>query len=207
MSITSRTPLILDNDSVVQHGHASESSHAMIGNSTDFEVSLKTIDCVSSRHSSVSRHTKSKSNLSLRSKSSDLIKRARLAELKVMQAQKEAKQRAEEEQKQAEEELRFIQDKRRREEQRRIRELEYEVERIRLEAKIELEEETKDPESLSNRLRDFDDVNDQGPLLLRELPLNDQELPDPPCHPPTADPSPTIRTSTVRETPLPAVRQ
>ena len=207
MSITSRTPLILDYDSVVQHGHASESSHAMTGNSTDFEVSLKTIDCVSSRHSSVSRHTKSKSNLSLRSKSSDLIKRARLAELKVMQAQKEAKQRAEEEQKQAEEELRFIQDKRRREEQRRIRELEYEVERIRLEAKIELEEETKDPESLSNRLRDFDDVNDQGPLLPREAPLNitnDQELPDPPCHPPTADPSPTIRTSTVRETPLPS---
>ena len=32
---------------------------------------------------------------------------------------------------------------------------------ICLETKIELEEETKDPESLSNRLRDFDDVNDQ----------------------------------------------
>ena len=74
-------------------------------------------------------------------------------------AQKESKQRSEEGQKQAEEELRFIQDKRRREEQRRICELENEVERICLETKIELEEETKDPESLSNRLRDFD--NDQ----------------------------------------------
>lgn len=207
MSITSRTPLILDNDSVVQRGHASESSHAMTGNSTDFEVSLKTIDRVSSRHSSVSRHTKSKSNLSLRSKSSDLIKRARLAELKVIQAQKEAKQRAEEEQKQAEEELRLIQEKRRREEQRRIRELEYEVERIRLEAKIELEEETKDPESLSNRLRDFDDLNDQDPLLPREAPLNiatDHESPNLPRPPQTAAPLPTIRTSTVRETLLPS---
>ena len=82
----------------------------MTGNSTDFEVSLKTIDRVPSRHSSVSRYTKSESNLSLRSKSSDLIKRARLAELKVIQAQKEAKQRTEE-QKQAEEELRLIQEK------------------------------------------------------------------------------------------------
>ena len=87
-------------------------------------MSLKTIDRASSRHSSVFRYTKSKSNLSLRSKSSELIKRARLTELKVIQAQKEAKQRAEEEQKHAEEELRFIQDKRRREEQRKIRELE-----------------------------------------------------------------------------------
>ena len=181
----------------------------MTGNSTDFEVSLKTIDRVSSRHSSVSRYTNSKSNLSLRSKSSDLIKRARLAELKVIQAQKEAKQRAEEEQKQAEEELRFNQEKRRREEQRSIRELEYEVERIRLEAKIELEKETKDPESLNNRLRDFDDLNGQDPLLPQEVPLNitnHQESPDQPCSPSTPAPPPTIRTSTVRENTSP-VRQ
>ena len=206
MSITSHTPLILDNDSVVQHGHASESSHNMTGNSTDFEVPLKTIDRVLSQHSSFSRYTKPKSNLSLRSKSSDLIKRAGLSELNVIQAQKEAKQRAEE-QKQAEEELWFIQDKWRRKEQRKIRELVDEIERIRLEAMIELEEETKDPVSLSNRLRDFNDVNDQGPLLPREAPLNianDQELPDPPCLPPTAGSSPTIRTSTVHETPLPS---
>ena len=109
----------------------------------------------------------------------------------MIQAQKEAKQRAEEEQKQAEEELRLVQEKRRCEEQRRIRELEYEVERIRLEAKIELEEETKDPESLSNRLRDFDDLNNQDPLLPREATLNianDQESPDPPSPRQTADP-------------------
>ena len=156
----------------------------MTGNSTDFEVSLKTIDHVSSRHSSVSRYTNSKSNLSLRSKSSDLIKRARLAELKVVQAQKEAKQRAEEE-------LRFIQEKR----------------RIRLEAKIELEEETKDPESLNNRLRDFNDLNGQDPLLPQEVPLNitnRQESPDLSCSPPTPAPPPTIRMSTVRETLLPS---
>ena len=120
MSITSCTPLIPNNDSVVPHGHASESNHAMTGNLTD--LSLKTIDHVLSQHSLLSRYTKSKSNLSLRSKSSDFIKRARLAELKVIQARKEAKQCAEEEQKQAEE-------KQRCEEQSRIRELEYKVER------------------------------------------------------------------------------
>lgn len=56
---------------------------------------------------------------------------------------------------------------------------------------MELEEETKDPESLSNHLRDFYDTNDQDPLLPCEAPLdiaNDQESPDQPCPLSTAGP-------------------
>ena len=76
-----------------------------------------------------------------RSRASDLIKKARLAELKIVQASKEAKRLAEEERKQAEEECRLREEKRRLEEQRQIRELEYEAERLRLEAQIELEQD------------------------------------------------------------------
>ena len=81
------------------------------------------------------------------------------------------------------------------------------VESIRLETKIELEEETKDPDSVSNRLCDFNDLTGQDPLHPQEEPFNitnHQESPDLPCPPPSAAPPPTIHTSTVRETLLPS---
>ena len=56
------------------------------------------------------------------------------------------------------EELRRRKEERRLTESRRIRELEYDTERQRVEARLEEEEEWKDPESLVNRLRDFEDV-------------------------------------------------
>ena len=56
----------------------------------------------------------------------------------------------------AEEDLCRREEERRLSESRRIRELEYEAERLRLEARLEEEEEQRDPESLANRLRDFE---------------------------------------------------
>ena len=123
----------------------------------------------SSRKSPLPSQTKTKSSWTSRSRASDLIKKARLAELKIAQANKEAKWRAEEERKQAKEECRLREKKRRLEEQRQIRELEYEAERLLLEAQMELEQ---DPESLANRLRDFDNDKElHGLLTVRSVPV------------------------------------
>ena len=72
------------------------------------------------------------------------------------QARKEAEARVIEERRLAEEERRLN-------ESRWLRELEYEGERLRLQARLEEEEEQRDPESLANRLRDFesDEKEDQ----------------------------------------------
>ena len=99
------------------------------------------------------------------SKSSETRRQAHLAELRLLQARKEAKARQLEEQRPAEEERRRVYEELRRgEEERRltelrqIRDFDYEMERLRLEVRLEEEEERKDPESLMNRLRDFEDV-------------------------------------------------
>ena len=52
----------------------------------------------------------------------------------------------------AEKALRRREEERRRSEWRRIRQLEYEAERLRLQARLEEKEEQRDPKSLANRL-------------------------------------------------------
>ena len=96
-------------------------------------------------------------------KSSETRTQLRLHELKMAQARKEAEARVLEERRLAEEELRRREEERRLNESRRLRELEYEGERLRLQARLEEEEEQRDPESLANRLRDFegDEKEDQ----------------------------------------------
>ena len=81
-----------------------------------------------------------------------------------MQAKREADARESEERRLAEEDLRRREEERRLSELRRIRELEYEAERLRLQARLEEEEEQRDPKSLANRLRDFegDEKDDPG---------------------------------------------
>ena len=88
----------------------------------------------------------------------------RLHELKLLQAKREADARVSEQRRLAEEDLCRREGERRLSELRRIRELEYEAERLRLQARLEEEEEQRDPESLANRLRDFegDEKDDPG---------------------------------------------
>ena len=95
-------------------------------------------------------------------KSSETRTQLCLHELKLAQARKEAEARVLEERRLAEEELRRREEERRLNESRQLRELEYEGERLRLQARLEEEEEQRDPESLVNRLRDFEgDEKDQ----------------------------------------------
>lgn len=76
-------------------------------------------------------------------------------DLQIEQAKKEAQRRLEEERKRAEN----LEQERQLQEHRRIRELEYEVERLRLEAQLVIPDKIKrDPEDIENRLRDFEDV-------------------------------------------------
>ena len=75
-------------------------------------------------------------------------------DLQVEQAKREAQRRLEDERKRAEilEQERILQG------HRRIRELEYEVERLRLEAQLDIPDKNiRDPEDIENRLRDFED--------------------------------------------------
>ena len=77
--------------------------------------------------------------------------------MKLLQAKREAEARELEERRLPEEEFRRREEERRLKESRRIREIEYETEQLRLKAWLEDEdEENRDPESLVNRLRDFD---------------------------------------------------
>ena len=187
-------------------GHAIGSSHADAKN-TKSHTTPKT-----EHHSARSTKTDStvlssqNTNSSSRSRSSELLRKACLTELKIEQACREAKQHTEEERKQAEEEFRIKEKKRLQEEQRKIRDLEYEAVRLRLEAKLEFEEERDDPESLANRLRDFDDVKEEE-LLLPEKPLEplNETRADPPSFPPpVADPLITkvpVQSSTQQRTP------
>ena len=91
-------------------------------------------------------------------RSNDSIKRARVAELKLAHAIEEAEKRRVEERERISEEIRRREQERQLQERRRIRELEYESERLRLEAQIDVIEERKDPETLMNRLRDFEGI-------------------------------------------------
>ena len=116
----------------------------------------------SSSSSKLSSHTNCGSGST--SKSSETRRQLRLHELKLLQAKREAETRESEEKRRAEEDLRRREEERRLNELRRIRELEYETERLRLQARLEEEEEHRDPESLGNRLRDFEgeEKDDQG---------------------------------------------
>ena len=73
-----------------------------------------------------------------------------------MQTKREAEARESEERRLAEEDLHRREEECRLSELRRIRELEYEAEQLRLQARLEEEDENRDPESLANRLRDFE---------------------------------------------------
>ena len=132
----------------------------------------KSISRPTSTKSTPSKLSSTPGSGSQSSKSCETRKRSHLAELRLLQARKEAKARQVEEQRLAEEERRRAYEEfRRREEERRltesrqIREFEYEAERLRLEARLEEEEERKDPESLMNRLRDFEDVEREDQRL------------------------------------------
>ena len=99
-----------------------------------------------------------RSSASASSRSSEASKRARLAELKLTQAKREAEIRRVEERKRVENETRRQEEERKRQEDRDIRKLEYEAEVSRLEAQLACEGELQDPESLTNRLRDFNEI-------------------------------------------------
>ncbi|KAL9975997.1 hypothetical protein ACROYT_G013226 [Oculina patagonica] len=89
------------------------------------------------------------------SRASESERRARVMDLQMEQAKKEAQRRLKEERKRAEN----LEQERQLQEHRRIRELEYEVERLRLEAQLVIPDKIKgDPEDIENRLRDFEDV-------------------------------------------------
>ena len=118
----------------------------------------------SSSSSKLSSHTNSTRRSGSSSKSSETSRQLHLQELKLLQAKREVDARESEERRLAEEDLRRREEERRLSELRRIRELEYEAERLRLQARLEEEEEQRDPESLTNRLNDFKDEekDDQG---------------------------------------------
>ena len=118
----------------------------------------------SSSSSKLSSHTNSTRRSGSSSKSSETSRQLHLQELKLLQAKREVDARESEERRLAEEDLRRREEERRLSELRRIRELEYEAERLRLKARLEKEEEQRDPESLANRLRDVegDEKDDQG---------------------------------------------
>ena len=89
------------------------------------------------------------------SRASESKRRARVMDLQVEQAKREAQRRLEEERKRAVN----LEQERQLQEHRRIRELEYEVERLRLEAQLDIPDKIKrDPEDIENRLRDFEDA-------------------------------------------------
>ena len=89
------------------------------------------------------------------SRASESKRRARVMDLQVEQAKREAQRRLEEERKRAEN----LEQERQLQEHRHIRELEYEVERLRLEAQLDIPDKIKrDPEDIENRLRDFEDA-------------------------------------------------
>ena len=84
------------------------------------------------------------------SRASESERRARVMDLQVEQAKREAQRRLEDEGKRAEN----LEQERQLQEHRRIRELEYEVERLRLEAQLDIPDKNKrDPEDIENRLR------------------------------------------------------
>ena len=116
----------------------------------------------SSSSAKLSSHTNRGSGSS--SKSGETHRHLRLHELKLSQAKREADARESERGRLAEKDIRGREEERRLSELRRIRELEYEAERLRLKARLEKEEEQRDPESLANRLRDVegDEKDDQG---------------------------------------------
>ena len=116
----------------------------------------------SSSSAKLSSHTNRGSGSS--SKSGETRRHLRLHELKLFQAKREADARESERGRLAEKDIRGREEERRLSELRRIRELEYEAERLRLKARLEKEEEQRDPESLANRLRDVegDEKDDQG---------------------------------------------
>lgn len=91
------------------------------------------------------------------SRASESERCARVMDLQVEQAKREAQRRLEEERKRAEN----LEQKRQLREHRRIRELEYEAEKLRLEAQLDIPTKGKeDPEDTENRLRDFEDAED-----------------------------------------------
>ena len=92
------------------------------------------------------------------SRASESERRARVMDLQVEQAKREAQRRLEEERKRAEN----LELERQLQEHRRIRELEYEAEKLRLEAQLDIPTKGKgDPEDIESRLRDFEDAEDE----------------------------------------------
>ena len=89
------------------------------------------------------------------SRASESKRCARVMDLQIEQAKKEAQRRLEEERKRAEN----LEQERQLQEHHRLRELECEVERLRLEAQLDIPDKNKgDPEDIENRLRDFEDA-------------------------------------------------
>ncbi|KAK3747981.1 hypothetical protein QZH41_019783, partial [Actinostola sp. cb2023] len=99
-----------------------------------------------------------RSNKSSSSSLSATKQQARVAQLKLEQANKEVQQRAAEEQQLFEERLKMQAREHALAEKRRIRELEYEAEKLRLQTQLDGEYH---PENLENRLRDFSDSDSE----------------------------------------------
>ena len=79
-------------------------------------------------------------------------------DLQVEQAKRKAQRRLEEERKRAEN----LEQERQLQEHRRIRELEYEAEKLRLEAQLDIPTKSKgDPEDIERRLRDFEGAEEE----------------------------------------------
>jgi len=92
------------------------------------------------------------------SRVSESERRARVMDLQVEQAKREAQRRLEEERKRVEN----LEQERQLREHRRIRELEYEAEKLRLEAQLDIPTKGKgDQEDIESRLRDFEDAEDE----------------------------------------------
>ena len=132
-------------------------------------VEEETVEKQSSSGRSGQRSNKSSSSSKLSShtnstRGSGTRRQQRLQELKLLQAKREADTGEFQERRLAEEDLSRREEERRLSELRRIRELEYEAKWLRLQAGLEEEEEQRNPESLTNRLRDSegDEKDDQG---------------------------------------------
>ena len=94
----------------------------------------------------------------LLSRASESERRARVMDLQVEQAKRKAQRRLEEQRKRAEN----LEQERQLQEHRRVRELEYEAEKLRLEAQLDIPTKGKgDPEDIEYRLRDFEDAEDE----------------------------------------------
>ena len=92
------------------------------------------------------------------SRANESERRARVVDLQIEQAKREAQRRIEEKRKRAEN----LEQERQLQEHRRIRELEYEAEKLRLEAQLDIPNKGKgDPEDIESRLRDFEDAEDE----------------------------------------------